>query len=320
MAVAASLAERGLGRTGNNPPVGCVIVKDGVVAGRGWTQNGGRPHAEAMALAQAGALAAGATVYVTLEPCAHVSERGPSCASLLVDAGVAQVVATAQDPDPRTAGKGFASLREAGLDVITGVASAEAAGTLSGFVSRIMRNRPFVTLKLATSLDGKIAMADGSSRWITGEAARAHAHLERARTDAILVGAGTCRIDNPQLGVRIAGLEDCSPRRIMLGSGPARVGWEIIHTPRDIGALGCNNLLVEGGATTASAFLKEGLVDRLMLYRAPIFLGQGKSCIGDIGLGSLGDAHGQWQLADTRQLGKDRLEVYHRANQIGAHA
>lgn len=320
MAVAASLAERGLGRTGHNPPVGCIVVKDGVIAGRGWTQNGGRPHAEAMALAQAEALAAGATVYVTLEPCVHVSERGPSCASLLVGAGVAQVVAAVQDPDPRMAGKGFASLREAGIDVITGVASADAVRTLSGFVSRVVRSRPFVTLKLATSLDGKIAMADGSSRWITGEAARAHAHLERARSDAILVGAGTFRIDNPQLDVRVAGLEDRSPRRIMLGSGPAPAGWEVIHAPRDIGALGCNNVLVEGGAMTASAFLKAGLVDRLMLYRAPILLGDGKSCLGDIGLGSLDDAHGRWQLADTRQLGNDRLEVYDRANQIGAHA
>jgi diaminohydroxyphosphoribosylaminopyrimidine deaminase / 5-amino-6-(5-phosphoribosylamino)uracil reductase len=321
MAVAASLAERGLGRTGINPPVGCIVVKDGVIAGRGWTQNGGRPHAEAMALAQAGALAAGAAVYVTLEPCAHVSERGPSCASLLVAAGVAQVVAAAQDPDPRTAGKGFASLREAGIDVVAGAAGVAGAGAtraLSGFISRIERGRPFVTLKLATSLDGKIAMADGSSRWITGEAARAHTHLERAYTDAILVGAGTYRTDNPQLDVRLPGLQDRSPRRVMLGSGEAPAGWELIRAPGDISGLDCNNMLVEGGAMTASAFLKAGVVDRLLLYRAPILLGGGKSCLGDIGLGSLDGAHGRWQLADTRQLGKDRLEVYDGVNQIEA--
>ena len=314
MAAAIALAERGAGRTGNNPPVGCVIVKDGLVIGRGWTQPGGRPHAEAAALDQAGATAVGATAYVTLEPCAHLSDRGPSCASLLINAGVAQVVVASADPDPRTAGKGFALLRGAGIDVTSGVCSREATPALSGFFSRIGRGRPHVTLKLATSLDGKIAMADGSSRWITGAAARAHAHLERARADAILVGAGTYRTDNPSLDVRLAGLEDRNPRRFMLGSGAAPVGWEAIHTPRDISAIACNNLIVEGGAMTASVFLKEGLVDRLMLYRAPILIGAGKACLGDIGLGSLDGAHGQWQLTDTRQLGKDRLEVYDKVN------
>jgi diaminohydroxyphosphoribosylaminopyrimidine deaminase / 5-amino-6-(5-phosphoribosylamino)uracil reductase len=320
MAAAIALAERGVGRTGKNPPVGCIVVKDGVVVGRGWTQPGGRPHAEAMALEQAGGMSAGATAYVTLEPCAHPSDRGPSCASLLVGVGVAHVVAAREDPDARTAGKGFALLRDAGVEVTTGVCLAEAERTLSGFFSRIGRGRPFVTLKLATSLDGKIAMANGSSRWITGEAARAHAHLERARTDAILVGAGTYRTDNPSLDVRLAGLEDRRPRRVILGSGPAPSGWEIVHSPCDIGALGCNNLLIEGGAMTASAFLNEGLVDRLMLYRAPILIGDGQACLGDIGLGRLDEAHGQWQLADTRQLGKDRLEVYDKVNQPEARA
>jgi diaminohydroxyphosphoribosylaminopyrimidine deaminase / 5-amino-6-(5-phosphoribosylamino)uracil reductase len=320
MAAAIALAERGVGRTGNNPPVGCVIVKDGVVVGRGWTQPGGRPHAEAMALAQAGGNAAGAAIYVTLEPCAHQSERGPSCASLLIGAQVAHVIAANPDPDSRTAGKGFALLQAAGIDVTVAESSGDAAQVLSGFFSRIGRSRPFVTLKMATSLDGKIAMADGRSRWITGDTARAHAHLERARADAILVGAGTFRTDSPALDVRLAGLEDRSPRRVILGSGPAPEGWEAIHTPGNIAALGCNTLLVEGGAMTASAFLKEGLVDRLMLYRAPILMGEGKSCLGDIGLSSLDAAHGQWQLADTRQLGKDRLEVYDKVNQPEARA
>jgi diaminohydroxyphosphoribosylaminopyrimidine deaminase/5-amino-6-(5-phosphoribosylamino)uracil reductase len=312
MAAAIALAERGKGRTGNNPAVGCIIVKDGLVVGRGWTQPGGRPHAEAMALAEAGAAAKGATVYVTLEPCAHESKRGQACVDVLVSATPARVVAAVTDPDPRTAGKGFAFLEAAGIALERSVLEVEAKRGLAGFLSRIGKGRPHVTLKLATSLDGCIAMADGSSRWITGEAARAHTHLERARSDAILVGAGTVRADNPKLDVRLSGLEDCSPRRVMLGSGDAPDGWKGIRLPAEITNLDCNNLLVEGGAQTASAFLKAGLVDRLLLYRAPILLA-GKPCIGEIGLASLEAGHGRWRLTDTRMLGKDRLEVYEAA-------
>jgi diaminohydroxyphosphoribosylaminopyrimidine deaminase / 5-amino-6-(5-phosphoribosylamino)uracil reductase len=314
MAAALALAERGLGRTGNNPSVGCVIVKDDKVVGRGWTQRGGRPHAEAIALTQAGEQAAGATIYVTLEPCAHISERGAACSSTLAAAKPARVVAALQDPDPRTAGKGFAELSAAGIAVDVGVLASDAAAAVAGFISRIGRGRPHVTLKLATSLDGQIAMADGSSRWITGDAARAHAHVERARCDAILVGAGTVRADNPSLDARLAGLEDRSPRRVMLGSGDAPQGWEVIRAPADIMQLNCNTLLVEGGAGAASSFLRAGLVDRLLLYRAPILIGSGKACLGDIGLGQLGDAHGRWRLSDTRRLGNDRLEVYDAVN------
>jgi diaminohydroxyphosphoribosylaminopyrimidine deaminase / 5-amino-6-(5-phosphoribosylamino)uracil reductase len=310
MAAALALSERGVGRTGNNPSVGCLIVKDDIVVGRGWTQPGGRPHAEAMALAEAGAKAAGATIYVTLEPCAHVSERGPACAALLVDAQPAKIFVALEDPDPRTTGKGLALLRAAGIDVETDVLASEARTILAGFFSRVARSRPYVTLKLATSLDGKIALVDGSSRWITGNAARAHAHVERARADAILVGSGTFKIDNPTLDVRIAGMENRSPRRVVLGSGGAPEGWEVIRAPDDIGDLDCNNLVVEGGAMTASAFLRAGLVDRLLLYRAPILIGAGKACLGDIGLGQLANAHGHWRLTDTRRLGNDRLEVY----------
>jgi diaminohydroxyphosphoribosylaminopyrimidine deaminase / 5-amino-6-(5-phosphoribosylamino)uracil reductase len=314
MAAAIALAERGVGRTGNNPSVGCIIVKDGLVIGRGWTQPGGRPHAEAMALEQAGSKAHDATVYVTLEPCAHQSERGPSCASLLVEAAVETVIVAVEDPDPRTAGQGIARLRDSGIECEVGVCKVEARHSLAGFFKRTGQGRPFVTLKLATSLDGMIAMADGTSRWITGEAARAHTHIERARADAILVGSGTFRADNPRLDVRLPGLQDRSPRRIILGSGEAPAGWEIIRTPDEIATLDCNNLLVEGGAMAASAFVKAGLVDRLLLYRAPILIGAGKPCLGDIGLGALDDAHERWRLADTRMLGKDRLEVYERAN------
>ena len=313
MAAALSLAERGVGRTGNNPSVGCVIVKNDIVIGRGWTQSGGRPHAEAMALAQAGAAALGSKVYVTLEPCAHASQRGPACAQLLMEAAPARVIVALQDPDARTAGEGMATLKASGIEVMAGVMASEARQNLAGFLSRMSRGRPFVTLKIASTLDGQIAMADGSSRWITGEIARAHSHVERARSDAILVGAGTVRTDAPQLTVRLGGLEMAQPRKVMLGSGNAPEGWEIIRTPSEIAHLDCNTLFVEGGAATATAFLREGLVDRLMLYRAPILIGAGKACLSDIGLTQLGDAHGRWQISGSRSLGKDRLEVYESA-------
>jgi diaminohydroxyphosphoribosylaminopyrimidine deaminase / 5-amino-6-(5-phosphoribosylamino)uracil reductase len=315
MAVALALGERGRGRTGNNPAVGCVIVRNDIIVGRGWTQPGGRPHAEAMALAQAGEDVAGSTIYVSLEPCAHMSARGPACAELLVAAKPKKVVVAVADPDHRTAGQGIDLLRAAGLEVELGVMAVEARDALAGFCSRIVRGRPHVTLKLATSLDGAIALADGSSRWITNAYSRAHAHIERARCDAILVGAATVTADNPALDVRLSGLEDRSPRRIMLGSGTAPDGWEVIRKPQEIASLDCNHLLVEGGAQTASAFLAADLVDRLLLYRAPMLIGGGKACIGDIGLMHLDDAHDRWRLTDTRMLGvknlvADRLEVY----------
>jgi len=310
MAAAIALAERGIGLTGNNPSVGCIIVSNGVIVGRGWTQPGGRPHAEAMALEQAGKAAEGATVYVTLEPCAHESSRGPICTDVLIRAKPKTVVSAIEDPDCRTLGQGHERLREAGMELVSGVMASQALSVINGFRSRIERGRPYVTLKLATSLDGAIALANGTSRWITGGASRAHAHLERARCDAILVGAGTFRADAPMLTVRLPGLGERSPRRIMLGSGGAPESWEIIATPQDISKLDCNNLLVEGGAMTAASFLKAGLVDRLVLYRAPILIGGGKPCINDIGVTELDDAHGQWRLIDTRRLGNDRLEVY----------
>ena len=310
MAAALSLAERGRGRTGNNPSVGCIIVRDDIIIGRGWTQPDGRPHAEAMALVQAGDDAAGSTIYVSLEPCAHISTRGPACAELLAAAKPKRVVIAVEDPDGRTAGQGISRLRATGIEVELGVMAAEACDALAGFFSRICLGRPHVTLKLATSLDGAIAMADGSSRWITGAAARAHTHLERARCDAILVGAGTVSTDNPSLDVRLPGLEERSPRRIMLGSGVAPNGWDAIRSPAEISALPCNSLLVEGGAATASAFLAAGLVDRLLLYRAPILIGDGRHALSYVGLTGLGEAHDRWQLCDSRMLGKDRLEVY----------
>jgi diaminohydroxyphosphoribosylaminopyrimidine deaminase / 5-amino-6-(5-phosphoribosylamino)uracil reductase len=309
MAAAIALSQRGRGLTYPNPSVGCVIVKAGIVIGRGWTQPGGRPHAEAMALAQVGDAAQGATAYVTLEPCAQPG-RGPACSAHLISAGIARAVVAADDPFPTVNGKGYALLRDAGIVVETGVWADAAHTVLSDFLTRQTLGRPYVTLKLATSLDSCIALADGSSRWITGAAARAHAHLERARSDAILVGSGTVRADAPALDVRLPGLESRSPRRIMLGSGAAPDGWDVIRDPADIATLPCNTVLVEGGAATASAFLAAGLVDRLLLYRAPILIGSGLHSLADIGLTALDAAHGQWQLSDTRMLGKDRLEVY----------
>ena len=312
MGAALGLAQRGRGRTAPNPNVGCVIVNAGRVVGRGWTQPGGRPHAEAMALAQAGAAARGATAYVTLEPCAHESARGPACADSLIAVGVAEAVIALRDPDPRTDGRGIARLEAAGIAVTTGVRADEAARSMAGFLTRRLQGRPAVTLKLATSLDGCIALADGTSRWITGPRARAHAHLERARHEAILVGRGTLDADAPTLDVRLGGLEDRSPRRVLLASTDAP-GWTRIATPEAIADLdGVDHLLVEGGAQTAAAFIRADLVDRLLLYRAPILLG-GKPGLADLGLTALDPAHARWTLHDARMLGSDRLEVYERA-------
>ena len=317
MAAAIALAGRGRGQTAPNPNVGCLVVAGpndgGHIVGRGWTQPGGRPHAEAMALAEAGDAARDATAYVTLEPCAHHSERGPRCAELLVAAGIRRVVLGIEDPDPRTSGIGAAMLEDAGITVDVGVMASEAQRSMAGFLTRQREGRPHVTLKLATSLDGCIAMADGASRWITGPEARAHAHLERSRHEAILVGAGTVAEDAPTLDVRLPGLEARSPLRVMLGRGDAPAGWTAIRTLDAICRLeGVDHLLVEGGAQTAAAFLKAGYVERLLLYRAPIVIGAGRAALGDIGLDRLDHAHGHWRLGDTRQFGADRLEVYER--------
>lgn len=321
MAAALALAERGRARTSPNPNVGCVIVRDGRVVGRGWTQPGGRPHAEAMALAQADDAARGATVYTTLEPCAHASPRGPACADLLVSAGVARVAAALRDPDPRTDGEGLARLTAAGVAVVSGALEAEARRSMAGWLMRRECRRPFVTLKLAMSLDGCIALASGESRWITGPEARAHAHLERSRHELILVGRGTWEVDRPALDVRLAGLEGRSPRRVVLSSTvvPAhRRGGEVItiKRPEQIATLSGDHLLVEGGARTAATFLNAELVDRLLLYRAPIFMG-GRPALTELRMTTLTEAHGRWQLNDARQLGADRLEVYERTGSPG---
>ncbi|RIX32769.1 bifunctional diaminohydroxyphosphoribosylaminopyrimidine deaminase/5-amino-6-(5-phosphoribosylamino)uracil reductase RibD [Sphingomonas edaphi] len=313
MREAVRLGDSARGRTAPNPNVGCLIVKDGEIVGRGATGDGGRPHAEAVAIADAGDNARGATLYVTLEPCAHASERGPTCSTLIPAAGIARVVAAMRDPDPRTAGKGFAALRSAGVDVRTGVANRAARVSMAGYLSRIERGRPRITLKLALSIDGKIALPSGESKWITGEDARAHVHLERAHSDMILVGRGTYLADAPRLDVRLPGLEGHSPRRALLTRGEAVAGWETLSSPQDVYRLhDVNDLLVEGGSATATAFLAADLVDRILIYRAPILVGEGKSSLGYIGLDAIADAHGRWRIGSGAHLGIDRLEVYER--------
>ena len=313
MAEALALGDDARGRSAPNPNVGCVIVGNGRIVGRGATALAGRPHAEAVALAKAGKRALGSTVYVTLEPCAHQSPRGPACTDLLLHARPDRVVIGLKDPDRRTAGKGIARLRRAGIEVRTGVCRAEAERSLAGWLTRLRLGRPRITLKLALSIDGKIALPSGESQWITGEDARRHVHLERAQSDMILVGRGTYLADAPRLDVRLPGLEERSPRRALLTRGEAVDGWETLRNPMDVCRLhDVNDLLVEGGSATATAFLNEDLVDRILIYRAPIIVGEGKSSFGYVGLDAIANAHGRWHLVDEQRLGVDRLEVYER--------
>ena len=213
METALNLARRGLGETWPNPAVGCVIAREHMIA-RGWTQKGGRPHAETEALARAGSAAKGATAYVSLEPCAHQGKT-PPCAGALIAAGIARVVAPISDPDPRVAGQGFEKLRQAGIRVDIGLCAEQAARLNAGFISRIVQNIPLVTVKIASTLDGRIATASGESKWITGDAARAYGHFLRAEHDAILIGGTTAITDDPELTCRLPGLAQASPVRVI---------------------------------------------------------------------------------------------------------
>src|SRR5918996_977988 len=215
MAVALRLAERGLGSVWPNPAVGCVLVQGGPMVGRGWTQPGGRAHGEVGALRRAGGAALGATAYVSLEPCAHYG-RTPPCTMALLQAGIRRVVVATADPDPRVDGRGIEQLRQAGVEVAVGLGRVEAEAINAGFILRVRAGRPLVTLKLATSLDGRIATRSGASQWITGEQARARGHLLRASHDAIMIGSGTALADDPALTCRLPGLEERSPVRILL--------------------------------------------------------------------------------------------------------
>ena len=266
-----------------NPWVGCVLeTTDGRVF-EGATEAVGGRHAEVVALGAAqaaGSDPAGATAWTTLEPCSHHGRTGP-CADALVAAGVARVVVAIEDPDPNVAGAGVERLRAAGVTVEVGVRSTEVADQLAPYLVHRRTGRPFVVLKLATSLDGRTAAPDGSSRWITGAAARADAHALRAESDAVLVGAGTVRTDDPELTVRDAPAPRGDPRRVVLGSAPAgaKVHPCLEHTGSlpelldHLGAEGCVQLLVEGGATVAHSFHEAGLVDRYVVYLAPVLFG-----------------------------------------------
>jgi diaminohydroxyphosphoribosylaminopyrimidine deaminase/5-amino-6-(5-phosphoribosylamino)uracil reductase len=302
-----------MGRVWPNPAVGCVIVRDGVIIGRGRTADGGRPHAEPVALAQAGDTARGATAYVTLEPCAHHGKT-PPCAASLIAAGIARVVIALGDPDPRVAGRGADMLRAAGIAVTEGVLADQARADHAGFLLRIVENRPFVTLKLAGTLDGRIATATGESQWITGPEARRVVHMMRARHDAVMVGAGTVRADDPTLTVRGLGI-DRQPVRVVVSRGmkiPA--DCQLARTARDVpvwlchgatsdasgwtdqGAMslpctvsagqvdphaamtalsnqGITRVFCEGGGMLAASLLSAGLVDRLVVFTAGMAMG-----------------------------------------------
>ncbi len=331
MRVALALARRGLGRTAPNPTVGCVIVAaDGKVLGQARTADGGRPHAETQALEQAEAAAKGATAFVTLEPCAHQGQTGP-CSRALIDAQVARVVIATLDPDPRTAGKGATMLREAGIDVTVGVMESEAKQVNAGFMKRITAGKPYLTLKLALSLDGKIALGNGESQWITGPAARARGHLLRAEADFLLTGAKTVLKDHPRFTVRIAGLEAYSPRvgvvydaersnqEIVKWVQDQRPNWMLLpgwdfqaHLAR-IADSGATRVLAEAGGGVARALLADGLVDEIVVFRAGKVLGgDARDGVGVFDFHSLDQAP-HFKRVESLVLGEDFMEVWRRS-------
>lgn len=320
MARALELAERGLYTTSPNPRVGCVIVKAGAVLGTGWHEAAGKPHAEVHALQEAGAAARGATLYVTLEPCSHHG-RTPPCADAVIAARIGRVVAAMQDPNSLVAGKGVTQLRAAGIAVSVGLMQEEAGELNIGFVSRMARGRPWVRMKVAATLDGRTALANGASQWITGEAARRDGHHFRARACAVLTGIGTVKQDDPQLNVRLVDTKrqplrvlidsrlEVSPAARLFEGGNALVvaaredgakiaalrarGAEVIVIPNAAGKTdlpqvlaelarrGINELHVEAGTRLNGSLLREGCVDELLVYLAP-------SLVGDTGQGMFG--------------------------------
>ncbi|HDS0921581.1 TPA: bifunctional diaminohydroxyphosphoribosylaminopyrimidine deaminase/5-amino-6-(5-phosphoribosylamino)uracil reductase RibD [Stenotrophomonas maltophilia] len=342
MARALRLAERGLFTARPNPMVGCVIAHGDRVVGEGWHQRTGGPHAEVFALRQAGEEARGATAYVTLEPCAHHG-RTPPCALALIGAGVARVVAAMRDPFPKVDGGGFVLLREAGIEVAEGLMAAQARELNHGFLSRVERARPWLRVKLAASLDGRTAMADGSSKWITGEAARNDVQRWRARAGAILTGADTVLADDPRLTVRLADTEVIPPLRVVLDtrlrslecarvreggaptlylhdaavSPPDAADAEFASVPSqngrlDLGAVltlladrGINEVHTEAGATLCGALLAGDWVDELLLYQAPTLLGEhGRPLLGGLGIHCM-EQQRRLRLVDQRQVGDD---------------
>lgn len=344
MARALELAKRGLLTTTPNPRVGCIIVREDRIVGEGWHVRAGEPHAEVHALAMAGEQARNATAYVTLEPCSHFG-RTPPCAEALVIAGVARVVVAMEDPNPLVAGRGLARLRDAGIVVICGVQEIEARELNIGFISRMTRGRPWLRLKAAATLDGKTALENGVSQWITGDDARRDAHRWRARSCAVLTGIGTVRDDDPQLTVRAVPTER-QPLRVvvdarletplnarLLDGGPVLVaaaihdteriaalerrGAEVVVLPNDggkvdlqallfeLGRRGLNEVLAESGFKLNGSLLKEGCVDELVLYLAPALVGD--AARGLFNLPALSSLAGKRPLAfhDVRLVGRD---------------
>lgn len=299
------LAWQAHGRTWPNPMVGCVLVKDGRVIGEGFHAQAGRAHAELDAITRAREPVAGATAYVNLEPCCHTAKRTPPCAQRLVAEGVARVVIANVDPHPAVSGGGIALLREAGIEVVTGVLAEEGEELNEVFFHTQRERRPFVHLKLASTLDGRIAMPDGRSRWITGEAAREHAHRLRAVHAAIAVGGGTLRADNPRLTVRLPGYDGPQPQRLVFSRGGELPADAHVFTDADdartrvfsgvpledalarLHAEGVANILLEGGAGLAAAFLRAGLVQRVSHYLNPSYLGEGQAALETYGLADL---------------------------------
>ncbi len=314
------LGRRALGTTAENPNVGCVIVKDGRLLGVGWTQPGGRPHAETEALSMAGEAARGATAYVTLEPCAHHGRTGP-CAEALVRAGVARVVTAIEDPDPRVSGGGHAILERAGIVFQSGLMAEEARRDMAGFLTRMTRKRPQVILKLALSADHKIAGGVGQRTAISGPEAKARVHLLRAQCDAILVGMGTVLADDPELTCRLPGLEHRSPTPFVLsrsrglppgshlaGRGAEVLGGSVGDVLADLGRRGINRLMVEGGARVARSFLDAQAVDAFHLIRAAKSLGpDGVDALAGL---TLEKALQPFALIAQEKLGTDLLSVY----------
>jgi diaminohydroxyphosphoribosylaminopyrimidine deaminase/5-amino-6-(5-phosphoribosylamino)uracil reductase len=322
MARARELGESVLGTTSPNPAVGAVVLAaDGTPVGEGATAAPGGPHAEVTALAQAGERARGGTAVVTLEPCAHTGRTGP-CADALLAAGIVRVVVAVPEPT-ELAGGGADRLRAAGVDVELGVEQAEAeAGALSGWLTGVREQRPFVVWKVAATLDGRVAAADGTSRWITGDQARAAVHRLRATCDAVVVGSGTALTDDPQLTVRDADgrnvarqplrvvvdrrdrlpatarvLDDAAPTHVSRAANPAALLAELFD--RDV-----RRVLLEGGPTLTAAFLRDGLVDEAVVHLAPTFLGAGPSLVGDLGISTISDAL-SLSLVDVTPLGGD---------------
>ncbi|MDD9798668.1 MAG: bifunctional diaminohydroxyphosphoribosylaminopyrimidine deaminase/5-amino-6-(5-phosphoribosylamino)uracil reductase RibD [Alphaproteobacteria bacterium] len=344
MELALRLARRVLGRVAPNPAVGCLLVRDDMIVGRGATQAGGRPHAETQALTQAGTLAKGATAYVTLEPCAHEGET-PACVQALIKAKLARIVIAHRDPDPRTNGKSIAILRAAGLDVVENVMADEAQRLNLGFLLRIHKGRPMVTLKIATSKNGMMRVPqstqkstqieDAQEKWITGTAARQRAHLMRATHDAILVGMETALIDNPKLDCRLSGMAAYSPQPFIASRKRALPNSYHLHgkaqilthaTPASmlaaLGKQGITRVLLEGGAQLAKAFLEADLVDAINWFCAPHDLADnGESDMAFMGLANMANRHEPhsktFQLIGEENWDKDKLTLWQRKDLHG---